>query len=110
MGLRHAACLAALLWPAGCTHHIMVRSEPTGARLWVDSVEVGATPVEFAENRGRAEPYKLRLEKPGYLPKETTVLPLQTEGGGCFLWRPWRAALPDELIFQLFPAGATASE
>lgn len=110
MGLRHGARLAALLWLTGCTHHVLVRSEPPGAVLWVDNAEIGATPVKFDERRGRTEPYRLRLEKPGYQTKETLVLPLQSAGGGCFLIRPWQAAMPDELVFQLFPVDEVTAD
>lgn len=110
MESRHAVGLAALLTLAGCTHHVLVRSEPPGAKLWVDNTEIGATPVRFDEERGRTEPYRLRLEKPGYRPKETLVLPLQSKGRGCFLIQPWAAAMPDELVFQLFPAGAVTPD
>lgn len=110
MGLRHAACLAAVLWLTGCTHHVLVRSEPPGAKLWVDNAEVGTTPVQFDEERGRTEPYRLRLEKPGFQPKETLVLPLQSAGRGCFMVEPWQAAMPDELVFQLFPAAPVTGD
>lgn len=97
------AVLVAALAAGGCAHRVAVRSEPPGARVFLDNLDLGESPVDFAEERGRSAPYRLRLEKPGFEAKETLVLPMSGRGGGCLLWRPFRPSLPDELVFQLFP-------
>lgn len=61
------AALTGLCALTGCVDRkIRVTSEPSGARVWLNDVEIGTTPAE-ADFRfyGR---YDVRLEKPGYEP------------------------------------------
>ncbi len=53
---------------AGCSsdRRIVVTSDPPGARVWVNDIEIGTTPAETSfKFYGR---YDVRLEKPGYEP------------------------------------------
>lgn len=62
--------LAAVFTLPGCVDRkIRITSEPPGARVWLNDIEIGTTPAE-ADFRfyGR---YDVRLEKPGYEPCST---------------------------------------
>jgi hypothetical protein len=50
---------------------VTVRSEPSGAAVFLDGTRIGVTPLE----RRRTEPgsFRLRVEREGYLPRETQV-------------------------------------
>jgi hypothetical protein len=64
---RAAAFLvvAASLGLCGCVDRLLVvRSEPSGARLWIDGVERGTTP--YAMRYVHPRRFDLRLEKEGY--------------------------------------------
>lgn len=53
---------------SGCSsdRRIIVTSEPSGARVWVNDIEIGTTPAETSfKFYGR---YDIRLEKPGFEP------------------------------------------
>ena len=66
--IRSAAlCAAGLLTLTGCVDRkIRVTSEPSGARVWLNDIEIGSTPTEADfKFYGR---YDVRLEKPGYEP------------------------------------------
>lgn len=60
-----AAALAAALTSAGCvTRTIRVTSEPPGARVWLNDIEIGTTPAEAGfDFYGE---YDVRLELDGY--------------------------------------------
>jgi hypothetical protein len=94
-------CFAAV----GCAHRVAVESEPPGAQVYLNNVELGTTPLVFDEPDDR-QTFELRLEKAGYVPKNTVLMPVET-GTSCLLASPWRAKLPDQLYFQLYPAATT---
>lgn len=68
-------------------------SDPLGAAVYVDGTNVGITPG--AANLARNASHSIRIEKPGYLPYETTTV--LVESG-------WSAANPGWLPL-LFPFG-----
>lgn len=104
-----AAMAAWLLGAAGCSHSVLVKSQPMGATVFVNKAEVGVTPVEFDEDGGsREQVYRIRLEKDGYLPKEYLLTPVEKASVfGCFLFSRGAFNLPDELEFNLYPAAPT---
>ncbi len=68
--IRSGLCMAAagMLLAGGCSsdRRIIVTSDPPGARVWVNDIEIGTTPAETSfKFYGR---YDIRLEKPGYEP------------------------------------------
>ena len=71
---------AALLGCSGCASIVRgfrpagidVKSDPPGARIFLDGEEVGTTPKTVLPSK-RGE-HALRLEKSGYQPAETTVV------------------------------------
>ena len=93
---------------AACSHNVRVKSQPMGATVYVNKVEIGTTPVEFEESRSHSSSYMIRLEKEGYLPKEFLLTPMAKESFfGCFLLSGNVFNLPDELEFTLYPAPPT---
>jgi len=67
LGSASVCCLIAAASLTGCVDRkIRVTSEPAGARVWLNDVEIGTTPAEADfKFYGR---YDVRLEKPGYEP------------------------------------------
>ena len=59
---------------ASCSESVMIRSEPPGAKAYVDNAPVGTTPFVFSVKRGDLQhSYSLRLEKDGYEPYADTL-------------------------------------
>src|SRR6266404_7026234 len=68
MGVASAAVLA------GCSPSVMIRSEPPGAKAYVDDVLVGTTPFDFSVKRSDLKSsYRLRLEKGGFEHSDQTI-------------------------------------
>jgi PEGA domain. len=74
MKAHKAWAIAACLALSGCatlnhggTQDIEVTSEPSGALVWVDSAEIGHTPLKVPVRRGGAD-VRLRIESAGYKP------------------------------------------
>ncbi len=105
----YVALVSAMLLASSCSHSVLVKSQPTGAKVFVNKVEVGATPVEFDEMGSTDEFYNIRLEKDGFLPKEYILTPVEKDSVfGCFLFSGGVFNLPDELEFTLYPAAPTS--
>lgn len=99
---------ATLLLTTSCSHSVLVKSQPAGARVFVNKVEVGSTPLEFTETGSDDEIYSIRLEKESYQPREFILTPVARQSGfGCFLFSSDAFNLPDELEFILYPSGTT---
>ncbi len=65
-----AIALAAALALPGCVQRkLRITSEPPGARVWVNDVEIGTTPAETEFTFYGW--YDIRLERPGYEPLMT---------------------------------------
>lgn len=60
--------MASSLWLQGCTHWVVIRSTPPGAKARMDGKVVGETPFFFEETTGWSKTYRLELEKEGYEP------------------------------------------
>jgi len=71
--LKHVLVAAAALLLAGCVERrLLVASEPTGARIWVNGVDQGTTPASIPYvHPGR---FDVRLEKAGYRSLATEVV------------------------------------
>jgi hypothetical protein len=61
----------------GRTQTVVVRSNPEGAVGRINGLEVGTTPFKIELNRASA--YTIELEKPGFAPAATVVLPVANE-------------------------------
>lgn len=66
---RMWACLVCMVLLVGCSESVMIRSSPSGAKVYVNDRPTGMTPVVFSVKKGDLEhTYNLRLEKDGYDP------------------------------------------
>lgn len=64
-------CLLAALSLGGCVdRRLVITSEPSGARVWVNDLEIGRTPTETAFKFHGV--YDVRLELEGHEPKWTS--------------------------------------
>lgn len=90
-------CLGFVL--AACSQHMRIRSEPSGARVYLNNVDMGMAPLDVSVPEGAI---RLRLEKKGYESRseELTVRPT-SEVNGCLVPAP---TLPAELFYRLRPA------
>jgi len=64
-------CVALL--ETACTHWVVVRTTPPGARARVDGVDMGTTPFFLEETTGWNKVYRLELEKEGYEPTKIAI-------------------------------------
>jgi hypothetical protein len=69
-----AGCVAAA---RGLTQKIPIASEPSGALVIVDGKNVGETPIRV--DLARCDTHSIRIEKPGYIPYETTTATTQND-------------------------------
>lgn len=76
MGIGLLAALAALVWGCGTIMHgttqtVGIGSNPTGAKITVDGMELGVTPMMV--DLKRKSSHLVHIELPGYLPFDTTI-------------------------------------
>ncbi len=97
LGRGALAALSALL-VGGCVERLLIiRSEPPGARVWVDAVEIGRTPIEVPFEHYGTREVLLRIE--GSDPPRGSARTLVT------LSPPWYERFPiDVLSEHLWPA------
>ncbi|MBI5496513.1 MAG: PEGA domain-containing protein [Deltaproteobacteria bacterium] len=67
--LRWVGLFVASFLLSGCTHWVVIRSTPPGARAKVNGDMVGTTPFFFEETTGWSKVYRLELELDGYEPR-----------------------------------------
>ncbi len=86
------AAMAAFLPLGGClSRHLEITSEPPGARVWLNDVEIGRTPV--AAEFTHFGDYSVRLEHDGYEPLDTHKR----------AWAPWYEYPPIDLLITALP-------
>ncbi len=61
--------LVVVLLTQACTHWVVVRTSPPGARAKINGEYVGDTPLFYEETTGWSKTYRLELEKEGYEPR-----------------------------------------
>lgn len=70
-------CLASSgcgLLASGTTTIVPIRSEPSGAEVWVDGVRVGETPLRVALRS--EEPHRVELRRSGFVPRALQFEPV----------------------------------
>jgi hypothetical protein len=65
---RQIALLCAAATLSACTETVVIRSNPPGARAFLNGHELGLTPATTTLDYTAFSSYQLRLEKEGYLP------------------------------------------
>ena len=92
--LRPAAiALAAALWAAGCgvERTLLVRSEPSGALVYLNGEEVGRTPMR--KTFLWYGTYDVQVRKEGYVTRDDEPR----------VWAPWWQLPPIDLLAELVP-------
>ena len=119
--LLASTCLTA----TGCSHTVIIDSDPSGAEIKVNGEKVGTAPVSYNETTGWEKMYDVEASKPGFkstrrqmrqtewhVPMSaatgicTGVWVLGTLGAGLFLPIPvvgvlWARQLPDRVVVPL---------
>jgi PEGA domain len=89
------AASSALVFSAGCVSATMIRSEPSGATVYIEGSKVGRTPYTYADTKTVSSTTRLRLRKEGYEDFETLLVRNEEFqlgpciGGAFFFLVPW---------------------
>jgi hypothetical protein len=101
-------CAISLL--AGCSSATVIRSNPSGARVFIDGSFAGTTPFTLSDSKIVGSTTQIRLEYPGLAPTTVAVsrneeLKVGTLIAGIFLLVPllWVMGYKDEHTFDLAP-------
>ena len=107
--LVKAACLASL---AACSSTTVIRSNPSGAKVFLDGAYVGTTPYTLSDRKIVSSSTSLRLEYPGLAPMQTTISRSEEFSvlaciGGIFLLVPflWIMDYKPDHTYELAGAG-----
>lgn len=68
------AASAALVLSTGCVSATVIRSEPSGATVYIDGSKVGRTPYTYADTKTAGTITRIRLRKEGYEDFETLLV------------------------------------
>lgn len=88
--MRALAALMLVL-SSGCTYTARYESEPAGARVHVDGVYRGLSPLELEMDSYRSSSYTLRFELEGYEPRTQVISPTP-DGGSVTFQNTWGTA------------------
>ena len=113
MRLIAIACVVGLL---GCSSSTVIRSNPSGARVFIDGAYAGTTPYTLSDSKIVGSTTQIRLEYPGLPPTTVAVsrnedLKVGTLIAGIFLLVPllWVMGYDPEHTFELAPAQPVAT-
>lgn len=67
------AVLAAVSLTAACTSSTMIRSRPTGAKVYLNGAYAGETPYQMSDSKIVGSTTRVRLEHPGYEPLDAWI-------------------------------------
>jgi len=70
-GLTALVCASSLL--ASCTSQTVIRSNPMGARVFIDGAYVGNTPYMMSDTKIVGSATSVRLELPGFAPQQISI-------------------------------------
>ena len=85
------ASVTLMLLLSGCTYTARYESEPAGARVHVDGVYRGLSPLELEMDSFRSSSYTLRFELEGYRPATQVISPTP-DGGTVTFSNTWGTA------------------
>lgn len=68
------AASTALVFSAGCASSTMIRSEPSGATVYIDGSKVGKTPYPYSDTKTVSSTTRIKLRKEGYEDLETLIV------------------------------------
>ncbi|HVG60939.1 MAG TPA: PEGA domain-containing protein [Hyalangium sp.] len=109
------AASTALVLSTGCVSATVIRSEPSGATVYIDGSKVGRTPYTYADTKTVSSITRVRLRKEGYEDFETLLVRNEEFQagpcvGGVFLLVPllWVMGYHPEHNYELTPLAGNA--
>ncbi|MEN9918309.1 MAG: hypothetical protein RL662_745 [Bacteroidota bacterium] len=106
--------LAGSLLLASCSSSTVIRSNPEGARVFIDGQSVGVTPYKHSDTKIVGSVTDVQILKDGYEPFNTTISRNEKADvgaivGGLFLLFPflWTMGYNPSHSYELVPAGKT---
>ena len=105
--IRIVAILSLLAILTGCASSTVIRSRPDGAKVYVDNVSMGTTPLQYSDTAIAGTVKPIRLKKDGYKPLDTVIRKDQFKVGPCIggalVLFPfvWILGYPDVYEFEL---------
>jgi hypothetical protein len=104
--------VAAMLFLSGCTSMTVIRTEPPGAKVYVNDEISGETPFTLSDNKIIGTTTSLRFEKPGFKSFSTVITRTEEIDPGpvvCgFLFTPvwwlWAMKYKPVHVYELVPA------
>lgn len=116
VSLRLAAACTALVFSAACASSTVIRSEPSGATVYVDGSKVGQTPYVYTDTKTVSSTTRVKLRREGY--EDFEALLVRNEEfqagpciGGFFTLVPflWIMGYRPEHNYELTPLSGTPS-
>jgi hypothetical protein len=99
---------------SGCASTTLIQSQPSGAKLYLNSEPVGTTPYTMTDTKIMGTVTTVRLEAPGYEPTTTAISRNEEFNvgaciGGAFVLVPflWLFGYKPTHTFELRPQGGT---
>jgi hypothetical protein len=107
-----AVAAATLLTTAACSSSTVIRSNPSGAKVFLDGQMVGTTPYTMSDTHIVGSSTHIRLEYPGYAPTDASIKRNEEFDvvaciGGVFLLVPflWIMGYKADHSYELQPGG-----
>jgi hypothetical protein len=97
---------------SGCASTTLIHSKPEGAKVYIDNLSQGTTPLEYADTAIAGTEKPIRLEKDGYEKLETVIRKDKFQVGpmigGILILFPfvWILGYPETYEFELEPEKA----
>ena len=97
---------------SGCASTTLIHSKPEGAKVYIDNLSQGTTPLEYADTAIAGTEKPIRLEKDGYENLETVIRKDKFQVGpmigGILILFPfvWILGYPETYEFELEPEKA----
>ncbi|MFY0564932.1 PEGA domain-containing protein [Archangium lansingense] len=109
--MRLMAVFTVLTFTVGCASSTIIRSNPSGADVYIDGSKVGTTPYTYSDTKLVGASTSVKLTKEGYQDFETTLRRNEQADigaiiGGIFLLVPflWTMGYNPEHSYELKPA------
>ncbi len=67
-------------------HHALIQSDPPGAAVTINGVNVGQTPIYYDYNLSTGKEHQVRLSHRGYEQVDLTIKADKTDGGAMKRW------------------------
>lgn len=108
-----SSLLATSMLVQGCAGRTTITSQPSGAKVFIDGMQVGQTPYRYSDTKIIGSQTSVTLEKPGYQTLNTSFnrdeqLHVGALVGGLFVWPLllWVTTYKDNHHYTLAPQGA----